>query len=373
MNEKHPTNDNSKTPESEMKLFPAELMPQDKLSRLLKDAITSSNWYDFFKNILEDEFVTTPETVACLLDSIRKNLEENAELDAYNLINRRTNIDLSADLRTYFVPDVPGYQELKNKIRDYAESFLKYDKKLGDRQKAIHDLFHSIDLIDDPVVKEAVSQKCDNLLDVHEEIAFLQYSLHELRFKVEKEKLKQSLMASCGQDDPLVDEIAEMRNDINSLSQSAVSQKEKLDQLHELSKETLIRQEEIKGELPPGGISYLKQLAEETPHDMLLEYTRKLSSMTISPDIWEMYLLNQQGKDNYKIAKVMGIHFSTVFRKLERLKVELKRVGLPLLVKRYGTKKKLVIDPSRTGVGQYSQDVANSKYRDDIEDEDESH
>jgi len=372
MNEKHPTNENSKTPEPAPRTVFAEPIPQDKLSRMVKDAMATSDGGELFKHILRDKFDITSENIVWFLNYTRIHSEENIQLDAYNLIRARINFDIAGDAVKYSSLDTP-HQDLLDKLGDYLESLMVYVKKLGDRQKAINDLFHSLDLIDNPVIRETLSKKCNHLLDVHEEIAFLQYSMDELKIKVEKEKLKQSQIASDGQDDPLVDEIAEMRNDINSLSQSAVSQKEKLDQLHELSKESLIRQEEIKGELPPGGISYLKQLSEETPHYMLLEYIRKLSSMTISPDTWEMYLLNQQGKNNHKIAKVMGIHFSTVFRKLERLKVELKHVGLPLLVKRYGTKKKLVIDPSRTGVGQYSQDVANSKYRDDIEEEDEAY
>lgn len=362
MNEKHPTNDNSKTPESEMKLFPAELMPQDKLSRLLKDAITSSNWYDFFKNILEDEFVTTPETVACLLDSIRKNLEENAELDAYNLIYRRTNIDLSANLRTYFVPDVPGYQELKNKIRDYAESFLKYDKKLGDRQKAIHDLFHSIDLIDDPVVKEAVSQKCDNLLDLHEEIAFLQYSLHELRFKVEKEKLKQSLMASCGQDDPLLDEIIEINDNITSLIKSAISQEEKLEQLHDLSKASIIRQEEIKGELSPGGIRFLKAQAAKLPEERLVHIIKALTKSGITEEMWKLFWMNQEGMNNYAIAERMGVDQSTIYRKIKELRSKLHNIGGGDLLVKYGTTKKKTENAlDRSGAGEYSRKASRQE------------
>ena len=106
------------------------------------------------------------------------------------------------------------------------QSFLEYGRKLDDRQNAIYDLSHSIDLIDDPVVKETVSRKYDNLLDVHEEIVHLRYSMEELRCKVEKEKWKHSHVAFY-EPDPLFDEI---NGNMNSLLKSTLNQEKKLDQ-----------------------------------------------------------------------------------------------------------------------------------------------
>ena len=225
MNEKNSIN-NSRTTESAPGAVPEEPISPDKLSRLLKDAMASPDGGDFFKCLLRDEFDNTPETIIGFLRLAQKHSKENSKLDIYSLIRLRVHIDVARDLQKDVLFDTSVPQGLKDNLVDYMQSFLEYGRKLEDRQKVISDLSQSIDLIDDPVVKEAVNQKYEKLLDVHEEFAYLRYSMGELRCKVEKEKWKHSY-ASFSEHDPLFDEINE---NMNSLLKSVSNQEKKLDQ-----------------------------------------------------------------------------------------------------------------------------------------------
>lgn len=367
MNEKHPTNENLKTPEPAPRTVFTEPIPQDKLSRMVKDAMATSDGGELFKHILRDKFDVTPENIVWFLNYTRIHSEENVQLDAYNLIRARVNYDLAGDTVKYSSLDTP-HQDLLDKLGDYLESLMVYVKKLGDRQKAINDLFHSLDLIDDPVVRETLSKKCNHLLDVHEEIAFLQYSMDELKVKVEKEKQQQSQIASDGQDDPLVDEIAEMRNDINSLSQSALSQEGKLEQLHDLSKASLIGQEEIKGELPPGGIKWLKELLQETPAKLAKIYGERFSKVTsqLTPVQWKVYNLHRDGESNAKIARALGYSHPHIGKMLKEIDMVFVANELPSRITFYVQQKRvpsyLLDEDNKEGLSSRGNDNDEDRY-----------
>lgn len=361
MNEKHPTNENSETPEPAPRTVFTEPIPQDKLSRMVKDAMATSDGGELFKHILRDKFDVTSESIVWFLNYTRIHSEENIQLDAYNLIRARINFDIAGDAVKYSSLDTP-HQDLLDKLGDYLESLMVYAKKLGDRQKAINDLFHSLYLIDDPVVRETVSKKCSHLLDVHEEIAFLQYSMDELKIKVEKEKLKQSQIASDGQDDPLLDEIIGINDNITSLIKSAISQEEKLKQLHDLSKASIIRQEEIKGELSPGGIRFLKAQAAKLPEARLVYTIKALTKSGITEEMWKLFWMNQEGMNNYAIAECMGVDQSTIYRKIKKLRSKLYNIGASDLLVEYGTAKKETENAlDKSGVGEYSRKASRQE------------
>jgi nitrogen regulatory protein PII-like uncharacterized protein len=336
MNEKHSINNSRKT-ESAPGAAPEEPRSQNRLSRLLKNAMPSSDGGDFFKNLLKDEFAATPEGIDSFLDYARKHSGENTKLDAYNLIQARVFLNIAIDTVKHATPNAPSSQAWIGQLISYMESWQEYGKRLEDRQKAIHDLSQAIDLISDPVAKKAVSQKCDNLLDVHEEITFLRYAMEELRFEAEKGKQKQkhSITTLGTPNDPLFDEIARIRNELNSLfdniAKNDVSHGEKLDQLHELSKASIIRQEEIKGELPHGGIKYLKKLIEEGPKELIKRYAERFSKVTssLSPVQWKVYKLHRDGESNAKIAKALSYSHSHIGRMLKEIDMVFKKNNLP--------------------------------------------
>lgn len=280
---------------------------------------------------------TSPENIVSFFRFFRAYTEEKSIFDVYSLIRTMREKNLTVDVEAYAKLDDPDCRELMYKLKDYVDSFQEYIDRLNDRLRAIAELADAVDLIDDPTVKQTVMQKCDNVLDIHEALFFFYNSLEELRLKLEIEKLKYSQKKSNAPE-ILSDRVTEINDlmlalfgGLGSLAKSNFNQEEKLDRLHELSKESLIGQKEIKGELPPGGIRQLKKLLQENPKELAKRYGERFSKVAsqLTPAQWKVYSLHRDGESNAKIAKALGYSHPHIGKMLKEIDMVFRRNELP--------------------------------------------
>lgn len=337
MTEKHPTANDSEAQES------APQTAQDKLSHIMKDSMTPSDWQEYFRYMMQNELFntkfsfTSPENIVSFFRFFRAYTEEKSVFDVYSLIRTMLEKNLTVDVEAYAKLDDPDCRELMYKLKDYVDSFQEYIDRLNDRLRAIVELADAVDLIDDPVVKQKVTQKCNDVLDIHEALFFFYNSLEELRLKFEIEKLKYNQKKS-NSPDALSDRVTEINDlmialfgGLGSLAKSNFNQEEKLDRLHELSKESLIGQKEIKGELPPGGIRQLKKLLQESPEKLAKRYGERFSKVTsqLTPAQWKVYSLHRDGESNAKIAKALGYSHPHIGKMLKEIDMVFRANELP--------------------------------------------
>ena len=337
MTEKHPTGNDSKSQE------PVPQTAQDKLSHMIKDTMTPSDWREYVKYIAENELsdvsipLSSPKNTVSFLRFARACSEESDNFDVYAIIRMIIEKQLTTDVKAYVGLNDSDCRDLMHELQSYLALRQKYTDTLHDRIEAILSIADAIDLIDDPVVRNTVNQKCIDLLDVHEVIALYQYSMEEQHLKLEIEKLKYSQKKSNAPN-VLFDKITEISNNITTFHdflgdvvKSVFNQEQKLDQLHELSKESLIGQREIKGELPPGGIRQLKKLLHENPEQLAKRYAERFSKVTsqLTPAQWKVYSLHRDGESNAKIAKALGYSHPHIGNMLKEIDMVFRANELP--------------------------------------------
>ena len=108
---------------------------KDALSRLQKDAMTPSDWHEYFKYVLENKIdasisFTTTDSVISFLRYARMNSNEDVHIDAHGLIRILIENELAIDVKKYAKENDPACRELMHKLRDYVTAFQEYIKKL---------------------------------------------------------------------------------------------------------------------------------------------------------------------------------------------------------------------------------------------------
>ena len=242
MNEKHPTNDNPSVSKSAPKLVPVEQASQDQLSCMMKDSMSPDDWRKYLYYMMQHDLhkldlsIVSPENLVSYFWFVRFCTDEKSIFDVYSLIRTILEKKLAVDIRTYAKLDDPDCRELMYKLKDYMESFKEYIKRLNDRLKAISALADAIDLIDNPATKQIVTEKCNDVIDIHDALFYFYNSLEELRLKLEIEKLKYTQKKS-NSPDVLSDKINEivgfmpaLGEALTLLAQNTLKQKEKLEQ-----------------------------------------------------------------------------------------------------------------------------------------------
>ena len=111
MTEKHPTGNDSKSQE------PVPQTAQDKLSHMIKDTMTPSDWREYVKYIAENELsdvsipLSSPKNTVSFLRFARACSEESDNFDVYAIIRMIIEKQLTTDVKAeLFGPTAEVYR-----------------------------------------------------------------------------------------------------------------------------------------------------------------------------------------------------------------------------------------------------------------------